>query len=134
MLEQTVSDRTADLRASEARFRNLTELASDAYWEQDERGEFTLASGLIGPLLATLATPGHGDTQLAVGEGWIEAEWQTLRAKIEAREPFLDFVLHRVNLAGSVPRFRLSGQPIFDQECRFRGYRGVGLDLLQQAI
>ena len=31
-LEQTVAERTAELRESEARFRRLTELASDWYW------------------------------------------------------------------------------------------------------
>jgi PAS domain-containing protein len=36
-----VAERTAELRESEARFRALTELASDWYWEQDEGGEFT---------------------------------------------------------------------------------------------
>ena len=35
MLEQTVQERTAELRDSEARFRSLAELASDWYWEQD---------------------------------------------------------------------------------------------------
>ena len=39
-LEQTVAERTAELRESEARFRRLTELASDWYWEQDEKGTF----------------------------------------------------------------------------------------------
>ncbi len=130
VLEQTVSDQTAELRASEARFRNLTELASDWYWEQDERGEFTVVSGLIPPLLAALAMPQHGDAQGAVDEGWNEAECQILRAKIESHQPFLDYVLHCVSAAGLVPRFRLSGQPIFDQECRYRGYRGVGVELL----
>ena len=37
-LEQTVQERTAELRESEARYRSLTELASDWYWEQDENG------------------------------------------------------------------------------------------------
>src|SRR6202165_3613260 len=36
LLEQTVQERTAELRESEARYRSLTELASDWYWEQDE--------------------------------------------------------------------------------------------------
>ncbi len=41
VLEQTVQERTAELRESEARYRSLTELASDWYWEQDENGNFT---------------------------------------------------------------------------------------------
>ena len=39
VLEQAVQARTAELRESEARYRSLTELASDWYWEQDEHGE-----------------------------------------------------------------------------------------------
>src|SRR5438309_3051855 len=46
-LERTVLERTAELRESEARFRSLTELASDWYWEQDEQGQFTKVSGPV---------------------------------------------------------------------------------------
>jgi hypothetical protein len=46
-LEQTVLERTAELRESEARYRSLTELASDWYWEQDEHGAFTKVSGPV---------------------------------------------------------------------------------------
>ena len=45
LLEQTVRERTAELAESEARYRSLTELASDWYWEQDENGAFTKVSG-----------------------------------------------------------------------------------------
>ena len=40
VLEETVQERTAELRESEARYRSLTELASDWYWEQDEVRQF----------------------------------------------------------------------------------------------
>ena len=51
VLEQTVLERTAELRESEARYRSLTELASDWYWEQDENGQFTKVSGPVLDLL-----------------------------------------------------------------------------------
>ena len=35
------------LRESEARYRSLTELASDWYWEQDEKGNFIKVSGPV---------------------------------------------------------------------------------------
>ena len=50
-LEQKVQERTEALRASEARFRRLTELSSDWYWEQDENGRFTK---IFGPALEML--------------------------------------------------------------------------------
>ena len=46
-LEETVRERTAELRESEARYRSLTELASDWYWEQDENMNFTKVSGPV---------------------------------------------------------------------------------------
>ena len=56
VLEQAVQERTAELRESEARYRSLTELASDWYWEQDETGSFTRVSG---PVLEMLGHPGR---------------------------------------------------------------------------
>ena len=129
-LEQAVADRTAELRKSEARFRNLVELASDWYWEQDERGEFTVVSGPVQEMLGILDPSHDADSRGASVQGWVEEERQTLRAKIAAHQPFLDFVVHRVGADASTLQFRVSGQPVFDQGCRFVGYRGVGAQVL----
>jgi len=61
--------------------------------------------------------------------GWNEAERAVLQARIADRQPFLDFVFSRVNLDGSQQRFRVSGEPMFNQSCRFIGYRGIGVEL-----
>ena len=55
VLEQTVQERTAELRESEARYRSLTELASDWYWEQDENLRFTRVSGPVLEMLGIQA-------------------------------------------------------------------------------
>jgi PAS domain S-box-containing protein len=129
LLEKTVQERTAELRESEARYRSLTELASDWYWEQDEHGTFTKVSG---PVLEML---GVRVDALAVGtgskyvDGWNEAERQSLQEAIAGRQPFLDFVFSRTNTDGSQQRFRVSGEPMFNQSCRFIGYRGIGVEL-----
>ena len=129
VLEQTVQERTAELRESEARYRSLTELASDWYWEQDENGSFTKVSGpvleMLGIRVDTLAgEPGGGRVV-----GWNEAEREALQAKIAARQPFLDFAFSRVNADGSQQTFRVSGEPMFNQSSRFIGYRGIGVEL-----
>ena len=54
---------------------------------------------------------------------------QTLQAKIADRQPFLDFVFSRVNADGSRQKFQVSGEPMFNQSCRFIGYRGIGVEL-----
>jgi len=129
VLEQTVQERTAELRESEARYRSLTELASDWYWEQDENMNFTKVSGpvleMLGIRVDALAGNGHA-TQDA---GWNETERNTLQTTIAARQPFLDFVFHRVNADGSQQKFQVSGEPMFNQSSRFIGYRGIGVEL-----
>ena len=128
-LEQTVQQRTAELRESEARYRSLTELASDWYWEQDERGTFTKVSGPALEMLGIRVDPLTGSTSVAQVEGWDEAERETLQTTIAARQPFLDFVFSRVNSDGSRQKFKVSGEPMFNQSCRFVGYRGIGVEL-----
>jgi PAS domain S-box-containing protein len=127
-LEQTVLERTAELRASEARFQRFTELSSDWYWEQDANGHFTSVSG---PALEMLGIRGDGapTTVDAPGPRWNEAERAALEAKIAAREPFLDFVYSRTNADGSQQFFQVSGEPIIDAERGYTGYRGIGMDV-----
>lgn len=139
ILEDTVRERTAELRESEARFRKLTELASDWYWEQDAEGHFTNMSGPVMEMLgiasnesltneSTIDSPkvsfGHTDHL----NGWNKHERELLQQTIDARQPFLDFAFSRINSSGLVQHFRVSGEPIFDQACHFMGYRGIGIE------
>jgi PAS domain S-box-containing protein len=127
-LEQTVAERTSQLRESEARFRSLTELASDWYWEQNDTGDFTTVSGPVFEMLGINASSlfsAPPDGQLT---GWNEAERLALQAKIEARQPFLDYAFSRINPDGTRQQFRVSGEPIFNRACRFTGYRGIGVE------
>lgn len=154
-LERTVRERTAELQESEARYRSLTDLAVDWYWEQNDAGQLTRASGLVMELLgithvahAAHETPavdsaGHaadladqaieGSDVIGAEQGidhWDPAERQTLEDNIKARRPFLDLVMHRRRTDGSRQQFRISGEPMFDGACRFTGYRGVGVEVL----
>ena len=137
-LEDTIRERTAELRESEARYRSLTELATDWYWEQDESGAFTKVSGPVLEMLGFhVDTLGDGGTDGLRSEGaetpqstgWNEQERSALRARITAREPFLDFAFSRQRPDGSQQQFRVSGEPMFDRSCRFIGYRGIGLEV-----
>jgi len=129
LLEETVQERTAELRESEARYRSLTELASDWYWEQDENGNFTKTSGPVLEMLGMRVEPLVGNAGSAPVAGWNEAEREVLRATIADRQPFLDFLFNRVNADGSRQRYRVSGEPMFSKSCRFIGYRGIGVEL-----
>src|SRR6202521_2180177 len=74
LLEQTVQERTAELRESEARYRSLTELASDWHWEQDETGKFPRVSGPVLEMLGIRVDPFVGKSSNAEMTGWNQAE------------------------------------------------------------
>jgi PAS domain S-box-containing protein len=128
LLEKTVEERTAELRESEARYRSLTELASDWYWEQDESGRFSKVSGPVLEMLGIRVDSLMGNSP-APTSGWDETQRQALQSKIESRQPFLDYTVTRASLDGSVQRYRVSGEPMFNAACRFLGYRGVGVEI-----
>jgi len=127
-LERTVQERTAELRASEERYRALTELACDWYWEQDENGSFTMADGPVLEMLGGAANDVADEHGEATG-GWDEIALVALQSMVAARQPFLDFVLGRVHSDGSRQRYRVSGQPMFNCSCGYIGFRGVGVEL-----
>jgi CheY-like chemotaxis protein len=129
LLEQTVLERTAELRESEARFRALTELASDWYWESDEHERVTKVSGPILDMLGIQMGASMDETRMLQGSGWNEAERAELEANIKARRPFIDFPFSRLNPDGTHQYFRASGEPIFDRSARFIGYRGIGVEV-----
>jgi PAS domain S-box-containing protein len=135
VLEQRVQERTAELRESEARYRSLTELASDWYWEQDENGTFSKVSGPVLEVLGfgNAALPANANTVAGTEEaGWNLAERERVREAIAARRPFLDLIFSRTMKNGSHQRFQVSGEPMFDRSSRFTGYRGIGVELTAQ--
>ena len=118
-LEATILERTQELRESEARFRSLTELASDWYWEQDETGAFTKVSGpvleMLGIQVDALTDPAPQDTNPV---GWNETERTALRTRIAAREPFLDFPFSRQHADGVRQQFRAGEAPVDRSQAR----------------
>jgi PAS domain S-box-containing protein len=129
VLEQTVAERTAELRESEARFRRLTELASDWYWEQDEKGNFTKVYGPVLDMLGITVDNLLGEPKKNAGAHWNESEYAVFKGNIEARRPFIDFVYSRTRPDGSKQYLMVSGEPTFDSSGRFTGYRGIGKDV-----
>ncbi len=130
LLERTVKERTMQLAESEARFRGLTALASDWYWEQNESGDFTTVSGPVLEMLGIRMSAFLGKPVDCPDTGWNEAERLALQSKIAAREPFLDFAFSRLGDDGFQHDYRVSGEPMFSESCRFTGYRGIGVEVI----
>lgn len=122
-----------ELRASEARFRSLTALSSDWYWEQDEQFRLTLLSGHFGERTGIDPAPYMGTKRWErPALNLTEADWERHRAQLERHEPFFDFEMQRTGPDGNSIWLSLSGEPFFDEQGRFRGYRGVGSDITER--
>ncbi len=123
------------LRESEARFRSLTHLSSDWYWEQDAQFRFTV---IAGPGAAAMAST--GDPQVYLGKTrWetpdlapLHGTWSAHRAQVERYEPFRDLVLCRHMKDGTLRYMIVSGEPVFDADGRFKGYRGVARNVTRR--
>ena len=121
------------LRESEGRFRSLTELSADWYWQQDAQLRFTGLSG--GPTddagMRTFANAGKLRWELPL-LGISESQWCVHKAQLAARQPFRDFEFQRKFTDGRIRDISISGVPIFDAAGNFAGYRGIGRDITQR--
>jgi len=125
--------RIGELKGREERFRGLTELSADWFWETDAEHRITWLSG--GGPVATLfgATPTFGKRfweipGIEVEGGAMDAH----RERLAARLPFFDLEIARADARGARQIHIISGQSRVARDGAFLGYRGVGRDVTEQ--
>jgi diguanylate cyclase (GGDEF)-like protein/PAS domain S-box-containing protein len=123
----------ARVTESEARFRALTALSSDWYWEMD--AALCISSVKAGG--ASSAIDGAAIAGRALWEINQEpvqpASWDELRALLAQQQPFREVLLRRRPPDGGATLYTLiSGDPVLDADGRFAGYRGVGKNITDQ--
>src|SRR6185503_12984405 len=103
------------LRESEQRFRALTELSSDWYWEQDVELRFVGTAGRSA-LRAGISEADHiGKRRWELPRTEILGQsWDGHRAMLASRAAFQDLVLRRTAADGSVHYVSVSGEPRLD--------------------
>ncbi len=123
-------DTVALLQESESRFRSLTGLSSDWYWEQDDKFRFVRVDGNLDANGVLPSESYFGKTRWETGaEGVSAAQWVAHRAQLEAHETFRGFEIQRRRSDGTLMWASISGTPIFDASGKFTGYRGTGTDI-----
>jgi diguanylate cyclase (GGDEF)-like protein/PAS domain S-box-containing protein len=117
------------MRESEARFRALTEMSSDFYWETDA-GHRMVRSNHAKHHKLVVGSAQHGKTRWEIPYlSPDEAGWRAHRATLDARRSFRDFELSRLGADGTERHISISGDPLIDASGAFNGYRGVGTDI-----
>ena len=125
----------AVMRESEERFRSLTVLSSDLYWEQDEEFRFTSFTGIGSQRINVPSLPYIGKKRWEQNYTNMSAdEWAAHIGQLRAHQPFRDLELCRLDESGKKVWVSVSGEPVLDAEGRFKGYRGVGKDITERKL
>jgi len=126
----------AAIKASEENLRSLVHLTSDFFWEFDAELRFTRYDGRIVGEANEAAIKGAIGTHLwdNPGVSASEEEWKQFRKTLAIRAPFREFEFAFTNLEGRLYYFSMSGEPVFDEQGEFTGYRGISRDISSKKI
>jgi PAS domain S-box-containing protein len=130
--EALALEMTRGLQESEARFKSLAHVSADWYWEQDENYRFTERSGGGRGWSKSAIANILGKTRWELPDVDLnDQDWAAHRAVLDARQPFRDFAFRRSH-AGVMHHLSVSGEPFFDAQGIFKGYRGIGSDITER--
>jgi signal transduction histidine kinase len=121
------------LRESEGRFRALSDMSSDYFWEQNSQLQYSVFSGQrAGQLLArNILMLGLRAWENPRNIGY-EQEWADFKKITEGHQPFRNFESALQMPDGSTLYLLANGDPIFDLHGVFKGYRGTAKDVSAQ--
>lgn len=123
----------SQLANSEAKFRDLTQMSSDWYWETDAEHRISYLSDTaeveLGPWVRDWL--GQRDWELPAAD-FPRSDWDGHRVTLDKHLPFEGFRVARIDPDGNLVHLELAGRPLFDKDGAFVGYRGVGRDVTRQ--
>jgi len=121
------------LKESEERFREFAEVASDWFWEMGADFRFTFFSGRAWEVTGKDPSDVIGMSRLEITpENLTDEKWQNHLEDLKHHRPFRNFVYDVDAADGRRITVSTNGQPVFDQDGTFRGYRGTGTDVTKQ--
>jgi diguanylate cyclase (GGDEF)-like protein len=109
--------------------RAFAEMSVDWFWEQDADLRFKRET--IIPSLSRSDDCGKTRWEVA-GSAMSEERWTPHKADLAARRPFRNFCLERIGSDGARHFMSLNGDPIFDRNGVFSGYRGTGREITEE--
>nr|WP_246423033.1 ATP-binding protein [Roseospira visakhapatnamensis] len=133
--EHLVEVRTRELQASEQRFRDFAEASSDWFWECDSdlRMAWVSLDRRTSDMSGIDLAQSMGRTRHEIVARGDPALADRHQDDLLARRPFRDLEYAWTDTrTGQRLAVKTSGKPIFDDDGRFLGYRGVAADVTAQ--
>jgi PAS domain S-box-containing protein len=120
---------------SEQRYRSLIEAIPDWIWETDVEGRYTYASPKVKDLLGFEPTEVLGKRPRDFMHASDAQQFGVqLMGFITRGEPFSGFRNRHIRKDGKVAILETSGVPVFDDQGRLRGYRGIDRDVTSRKV
>lgn len=121
------------LRQSEAKFRNLVEHTNDWVWEIDLYGRFTYVNPKVFDILGYQPEEILGRTTFDFMPSKEAKQFSGLLSIfIVQQAPFTRLEKVLLHKSGHVVELETSGSPIFDDEGKLQGYRGMARDVTER--
>jgi len=121
------------LAQTELRLTSLLAMSSDWYWEQDVNYQFIHISGGMHRSTGIDPAVRYGRPRWEIPYTRItRKQMEEHRRQVEAHEPFRDFQYAYSKPDGDIFWASVSGDPVFNANGEFAGYRGVGSDITEK--
>jgi len=123
----------AKARSDAERFRGLTELSADWFWETDAEHRFVSMPTRVDVVtrLGREAYIGKPRWEVA-GLSPVGTTWPEHRALLDRHESFRDLQLCQVRADGSRVYLQISGEPTYAPDGAFTGYHGTAKDVTER--
>ena len=115
------------LQENEQRYKDLAEAGANVFWELDDRLKYSYISGDIQDLCGLKPSDllGRSPQYLHRRNSKLDVDWELLQQLTQLREPIKNFTFSLQDEENKVRIFKINGNPLFDRDSRFLGYRGV---------
>lgn len=120
------------LSASEERFRRLTAVSSDWYWEQDGDFRFTMISAGLKSSAGVSPTRLIGMTLQDICTEIAPAAQTILVQAMQSHQPFVNIEYQSPDDNGNLHWHSISGAPLFNAAGACTGYCGTGRDITER--
>lgn len=114
------------------RMEQFASLMNGWLWETDENHKFIYMSASVEAIIGQTPEWHYGKSRMELrGNDISDADWTQHIETLEAHEPFADFRFQRL-AKGKTLWLSTSGEPIFNDDGEFSGYRGVAKDITNE--
>ncbi len=115
------------LEENEQRYRDLAKAGANVFWELDDKLKYSYVSGDVKDLCGLKPSDivGFYPPDLHRNSSRLDVDWELFHQITRTQQPFKNFTFSLLDKNNGVRIFKVNGNPLYDKNNKFKGYRGV---------